>query len=97
MTSQQAVSARSDVQSEEESTKVAPAVPFELVLLDRNKDLVLHQVLDRSAAGRLLVSAQLAAELPLPACDGGHVSICAAAFSRRRLNRGGVAAGMRVR
>lgn len=52
--------------SVEKGAKVAHAIAPELVSLNRDKDLVLHQILDRSAAGRLLVSAQLTIKLPLP-------------------------------
>ncbi|KAG7239525.1 hypothetical protein INR49_028827 [Caranx melampygus] len=64
----------------EECAKVAHAVAFELVPLNGDKDLVVHQILDGSAAGCLLVSAQLATELPLPARGGCRIAICARVF-----------------
>lgn len=55
--------------------KVAHAVAFELVSLEGDKDLVVFQTLGSSPAGRLLVSAQLMTELPLPARRGSAVTI----------------------
>lgn len=51
--------------SVEKGAEVAHAVTSELVSLNGDEDLMVHQVLDGSAAGRLLVSAQLTTELPL--------------------------------
>lgn len=68
--------------SVKECAKVAHAVAFELVSLNGDKDLVVHQILNGSAAGRLLVSAQLAIELPLPARGGRRIAVCARVFRR---------------
>lgn len=53
--------------SAEKGAEVAHAVASELVSLDRDENLMVHQILHGSATGRLLVSAQLPTKLPLPA------------------------------
>lgn len=68
--------------SVEKGAEVTHAVASELVSLNGDKDLVVHQVLDGSAAGRLLVSAQLTNKSPLTAGGGGCVTVRTAAALR---------------
>lgn len=56
-------------------TKIAQAVAPELVSLNGNKDVVLHQILDGSRTGNLFVSAQLTIKLPLLCRGGGNAAL----------------------
>lgn len=59
----------------EKGTEITQAIAPELVSLDGNKDVVLHQILDGSRPGDLFVSAQLTIKLPLPARGGGNAAL----------------------
>lgn len=59
----------------EKGAKITQAVALELVSLNGNKDVVLHQVLDGSRTGHLFVSAQLTVKLPLLPRGGGSAAL----------------------
>lgn len=70
--------------SVEKGAQVTHTIAPELVSLDGDKDLVVHQILHSSAAGGLLGSAELPTKLPLP--GWGHVTVSAVVLCWLQLN-----------
>lgn len=61
----------------EKGTKITQAIASELVSLNGNKDVFLHEILNGSCTGDLFVSTQLTIKLPLLSRSGGHAALCA--------------------